>query len=170
MTHDLVLSHVFPDADTNNHVIPSADNMVQNARKSSKDVANKIHMNMCRLQLEICPTYEQKFSEHCSGMDISEGIFVHGTLEDMTVNFLVDTGASVSVLSLKTLEKLPVMQRPEIERSSVILKMGNGAEVPVYGTVVLPVILGQTQFTETFMVASIEEEGVYPSCIKQVSN
>ena len=52
------------------------------------------------------------------------------------------------------------MQKPEVGQSSAILKMGNGAEVPVQGTVVLPVVLGQTQFTETFLVAPIEEEGV----------
>ena len=45
MTHDLVLSHVFPDADPNKHVIPSDDNMVQSAQKSPKDIILKQNQN-----------------------------------------------------------------------------------------------------------------------------
>ena len=86
-THEVVLSQALVDNETDKDGIPSCDLTMQCAGKSQRDTVNKVHMNICKLQLDISPTFEQKFIQPSLGVDISEGIFLHGNIADMKVNF-----------------------------------------------------------------------------------
>lgn len=83
-------------------------------------------------------------------------VCVQGTIASIPVNFLVDTGAAVSLLSSKVWREIenarvPIVMRPWPGERLVGV---NGTPLSVKGCIHVPLSTGGTQFDGTFVIAN----------------
>ena len=90
-----------------------------------------------------------------------EGIYVNCKIRGSAVPFLVDTGASTSILSMKTYEDLQKKQDDCMFRKCLItLQLADGTPLPVKGSIVLPLSVDDWHADYKFVIADISDEGI----------
>ncbi|XP_054749735.1 retroviral-like aspartic protease 1 [Lytechinus pictus] len=94
----------------------------------------------------------------CTITDASYGMYVPLTLVERPVNFLIDTGAMLTILSISLYKQ--IQRRNELFPTNIRLKQADGAEVTVYGTVFLTLEIGLTKLQTSFVVANIRNDGI----------
>ena len=81
---------------------------------------------------------------------IGPSVIVRGTVFDIPLNILIDTGASASLISTRTTEQLNLLDRIT-PATRVIKGLGNN-EVRTRGEVTFPITVAKTEVTHTFIV------------------
>ena len=94
---------------------------------------------------------------HQGGSGISA--FIASRVCDTDTKFLVDTGASVTILATKVYESIPLGVRPPLRQPSVTLAAYKG-QLPVTGVAQIPMCIGGQGFTWEMYIAPIREEGL----------
>ena len=90
-----------------------------------------------------------------------EGIYVNCKIRGSAVPFLVDTGASTSILSMKTYEDLQKKQDDCMFKKCLLtLQLADGTPLPVKGSIVLPLSIDDWQADYKFVIADISDEGI----------
>ena len=65
--------------------------------------------------------------------DGGDGLYVTGLLQETAVNFLVDTGANITIVKPEIYEKIPESVRPELEAVDTKMVLADGSAVPYVG-------------------------------------
>ena len=74
---------------------------------------------------------------------------MRGLLGERPIDFLVDSGAAVSVV---TLDILPSSSRSEIDKTTLLTVGANGSPLDVIGRVNIPITIGDFVNTHSFVV------------------
>ena len=107
----------------------------------------------------------QKVSEKQSNSttetnDIDGGLFAFGEISEHKLKFLIDTGASISVLSRKVFDKLPESQKRLLNTLENKVLAAGGTQLANYGTVSLEFVLNNVKTLCEFLVADIFYDGI----------
>ncbi|CAC5411476.1 unnamed protein product [Mytilus coruscus] len=86
-----------------------------------------------------------------------DGIYVKGFIEVVDVIFTADTGACKTVLSEKIFNKIPLLQRPKLRKTSP-LTGASGESVKLLGKANFNIILGSLEIVAEIVVANIEDQ------------
>ena len=74
-----------------------------------------------------------------------QGLFVQGFIQDQPVEFLIDTGASETFISLEKYRQLSRAGLPILMEDTMGVNLANGEPIPVAGKMQLNVQLGEAQ-------------------------
>ena len=84
---------------------------------------------------------------------------IHNDLAD--VSFLLDTGATVSVLSKTLYDSIPREDRPRIQPlPNSVIRAGNGAAIKFYGVAKLCVTIDSMAISHEFWICDIPYSGI----------
>lgn len=98
-------------------------------------------------------------NESVSDININkEGIYVVCNIEGIQTAILVDTGASVSILSSNFVEKSNMTDKLEMKPCSVFLTTANGERVSVQGECHVEISFGDIKVKQNVLVANIQNE------------
>ena len=89
-------------------------------------------------------------------MDVREGLYVEGKLEDEAVNMTIDTGSSISLIKYEVLEKIG-LDLSNVQPISNYLQSVTGEKKRMSGRITLQCHIGDRQFLHNFWVADIHE-------------
>ncbi|CAC5387406.1 unnamed protein product [Mytilus coruscus] len=89
----------------------------------------------------------------------SDGVYVEGHIQGSEVNFTVDTGAVRTVLSVHAFNKIPLVNRPILEKSNT-LACAHGKPLKELGKAIFEIKLGNLCFSTEMIVANIEDEAL----------
>ena len=88
------------------------------------------------------------------------GIFVLGQVHGRASHFLVDTGASVSVLSLAAYEELPQSRRPTLRPPSIQICGVAGTHIPISGVAEMTLVFAGVPVVHEMVVADIPLDAI----------
>ena len=92
--------------------------------------------------------------------DTTYGPLVTGSVFGVEVTFLVDTGANVTILKPSVVNKIPVLERPSLERVDTTILLANGSSLPFQGRGHFSIRIGDQQVEHDKWVAEIELDGI----------
>ena len=84
-------------------------------------------------------------------------MFIPAIIEDRELHLLVDTGATISLISKTVVDEMPPMH---ISSTVVQLTQANGAAIRVHGEIEVDVEIGSTVHRIEMTVAEIEQDGI----------
>ena len=87
-------------------------------------------------------------------------MYVPGKAETIKVDWLVDTGCSVTILSEKSFCSLSIDDRPELQAPSNHLVSADGSPFQVLGEANFNIQIGSHIFSQLTVVAKISDEGI----------
>ena len=73
---------------------------------------------------------------------IEEGYFVYGTVDDLPLTFLIDTGSNVSMLNRSIFDRLSPEVRQTVQPTNKKLLTVTGEVTPILGRAVLNLEIG----------------------------
>ena len=88
------------------------------------------------------------------------GLFINGKIENISVSFLIDTGASVSIIRTDIYNKIPLEMRPSLEPINTNLLGADGKSIPCKGTGWFELTLCNQKIPHQIWVAEINLEGI----------
>ena len=99
------------------------------------------------------------------------GFYTNGLIYNFSVNFLVDSGSTASVITTDIFEKLPSNLWCLLVPNKSEISDVNGNNVSSIGSITLDIKLGQEIFSQTFLVCTISQDGILGQdfLLKQVS-
>lgn len=92
--------------------------------------------------------------------DTDNGIFVEGTVSGLTIDFLIDSGSSATLLSHELYKTLPAEGRAPLHPVRVELKSVNGDTLRCYGKTEVDIALGSSTFKQTVIVCDIDLDAI----------
>ena len=90
-----------------------------------------------------------------------DGIYLPGKLQNLDINFTLDTGATRTLISIETYEKLPESYKPTLtalKNPRVVNCTANGGIIECLGHAVFNFTLGSEMFDHRATVAEIDDE------------
>ena len=93
----------------------------------------------------------------------NNGLFVAGCVNHCGVNFLIDSGSSITVIATRIFSKIPVSRRPNLKNYSEQVILADGSKMEILGKCTLSLVLGNIETQHTVVVANIESEGLLGS-------
>lgn len=88
------------------------------------------------------------------------GLYVTGTLEGVPVKFLVDTGASVTIISPEVYKRLPMQRRLGLQEESLEMSVADGRPLVFYGSCCWQLEIGGVEVKHEIWVANIDTDGL----------
>ena len=85
--------------------------------------------------------------------------YVHGKINQTRLNFLIDSGSSICVLSEKVFEKIST-DSTILQETARKVRTANGGLLKIKGACTLKVQLDHLDFDQEFIIANIEEPGI----------
>ena len=89
-----------------------------------------------------------------------DGLYVDGVVEGMAVRFLVDTGASVTMLKSSIYEELPDAKRIPLEGEDRRMLLADGSTLPFTGRGKFAIGVGPSSAVHEVLLADIEVDGI----------
>uniref|UniRef100_A0A8W8NMP2 CCHC-type domain-containing protein n=1 Tax=Magallana gigas TaxID=29159 RepID=A0A8W8NMP2_MAGGI len=86
------------------------------------------------------------------------GIFIDSEVNDLKTKLLIDTGASLTLLSKRIYDKLP--DKPVLEESRQVITSASGSRLCQYGKADFVIKIGRSRETVKLMVADISVDGI----------
>ena len=86
--------------------------------------------------------------------------YTNGLIYNFSVNFLVDSGSTASVITTDIFEKLPSNLWCLLVPNKSEISDVNGNNVSSIGSITLDIKLGQEIFSQTFLVCTISQDGI----------
>ena len=88
------------------------------------------------------------------------GIYVTGEIDKTEIEFLVDTGAEITVISESKFQNLPKQLRDKFDQISTSMKVANGASVSAKGSVMCQLsVMGGSELEANY-VAKLTDDGL----------
>lgn len=81
------------------------------------------------------------------------GLYIFGSLGTAQIKLLIDTGASISVMSKQVYDSIPEGFKPKIQHSDTVLVTVDGTKVTSKGKILLPIQVGSIQVIEEFIIS-----------------
>ena len=91
--------------------------------------------------------------------EVSSGVYIKGSVEDVPILFTADTGASRTVISTRVYEKIDKEKQPTLQKSSCLVGAG-GSSIQERGKGLFAVRLGTQERSIEAIVADIEDEAL----------
>ena len=88
------------------------------------------------------------------------GMFINGSLNNINVSFLIDTGAEPTVISRKVLACLPKSVRTKFYDNISKLQTADGADLPANGPVLCELTIERRTVIETIYAANISDSAI----------
>ena len=89
-----------------------------------------------------------------------DGLYVDGVVEGMAVRFLVDTGASVTMLKTSVYETLPEAKRIPLEGEDRCMLLADGSTLPFTGRGKFTIGVGPSSAVHEVLIANIDVDGI----------
>ena len=86
----------------------------------------------------------------------NEGLHLDVTVEKLTLQGLIDTGSSFSIIHTKKFDLLPSEIRENVLPTKCVLRMVDGGPVGYKGTTILPLCIGSKTYYQQVPVAETE--------------
>ena len=83
-----------------------------------------------------------------------------GEVQDVEVEWLLDTGCSLSIISTEVYQRISESLRPRLEENPIPMKTADGSRLPDLGMVQMRVRVDRREFEHSFVVASLTNEGI----------
>lgn len=93
-------------------------------------------------------------------IDLQSGLFVKVTVNGILCNFIVDTGASLTILSHKVYENITKSKGNALAPSTQSIILADGALLQTKGKCDLQINIGSSEFEVTTVVADINTDGI----------
>ena len=88
------------------------------------------------------------------------GFYVSGQMETQNVDWLVDTGCSITIISSRVFFMVPEDDRPELEVSRNVLTSADGTKLKTLGETVVNITVGKKTFPHLSVIADISNDGL----------
>ncbi|KAK3728412.1 hypothetical protein QZH41_020431, partial [Actinostola sp. cb2023] len=92
--------------------------------------------------------------------DCNDGLYIMGYVQGVPVNFLIDTGANITIIKSVVIEQIPQSDRPLLEDAATTMVLANGSTAPFQGCGMCKVRVGNIVALHPVWVADIEPEGI----------
>lgn len=103
----------------------------------------------------------EKRSSRVGELTIKEdALFVSGRVGEVEIEWLVDTGSTLSLISEEVYNSIPEAERPELEENDVEMRTASGSLLPDLGRALLYVKVEKREFLHPFIVAKLTNEGI----------
>ena len=89
-----------------------------------------------------------------------DALYVTGKIRDVEMQWLLDTGCSLSIVSTDVFERIPVSDRPKLGYNEVQMKTADGSILPDLGKVHLKVRVDKREYMHPFVVARLTNDGI----------
>lgn len=93
-------------------------------------------------------------------MSVNDSLFLTGNVFGLNIKFLVDTGATLSILHPDKYYDIPERHRPPLEPYKLKLRMGDGALRSTLGCAVIPMVFNGQLLPQKMVIADIDVSGV----------
>ncbi|CAC5376838.1 unnamed protein product [Mytilus coruscus] len=132
------------------HEPTSSINLFSNSKKDKNLVCSKPILGI-----------EQSIESNVIARQVlrSDGVYVEGHIQGYEVNFTVDTGALRTVLSVQAFNKIPHVNRPNLEKSDT-LACADGKPLKELGKAIFEIKLGNLCFSTELIGANIEDKAL----------
>ena len=147
---------------TNNSTLVNSDNVQVTANntdksrtedKTSIDKEETIHKNIEEQQHERVIIHKSSISE--------DGLFLHCQVKDVCFPFLVDTGASRTIISKHLFSKIQQEYLSlKIEETYYKLQLADGTPLQSLGVVELPIKIGTAEINHKVLIADISDSAI----------
>ena len=87
------------------------------------------------------------------------GFYSKGNVENETIQWLIDTGCTATIISKTKFEEIPKEDRPELEKYQRVLVAANDAPLKVHGQATFNIKFGTKWVRHKTLVADITNEG-----------
>ena len=84
-------------------------------------------------------------------------------MNDCGVNFLIDSGSTITIISPRLYDKIPESSRPQIEYSNDRIVLADGSIINVTGKCLVEMVIGNIEVQHAVTIANIEAEGLIGS-------
>ena len=92
--------------------------------------------------------------------DCADGLYVTVHVQGMPVDFLVDTGANITIVKSSVWERIPQFKRPMLEDMEVKMILVNGGCAPFVGRGVFTLRVADQEAEHRTWVANIQLDGI----------
>ena len=83
-----------------------------------------------------------------------------GEVRDVGLEWLLDTGCGLSLISEDVYRKIPEHKRPELEENDVPMKTADGSRLLDLGKADLKVKVDEREYTHPFVIAKLTDDGI----------
>jgi transposase InsO family protein len=91
---------------------------------------------------------------------IDNAIYVKGEFSCLKLDWLVDTGCSISIVSEKVYNEIPMVKRPTLEEQEMDLQAANGDNLRVLGKTQMRFKVGSHEYKHPIIVAELTNDGI----------
>ena len=88
------------------------------------------------------------------------GIFIQGHVEGTPINFLIDTGATVTVLSFAAFERIPSSRRPALQRTNTKVSGVGGSSLDIAGMAEMTLVFEGVPIIHKVIVIDIQMDAI----------
>ena len=88
------------------------------------------------------------------------GFYTKGCINQVPIDFLIDSGSTSSILSHRAYTKIPEEHRPPLNKVLTNVHDASGNKISTLGDFQANIELGQHEFPLTFLVCHIDQEGI----------
>ena len=86
--------------------------------------------------------------------------YIPGKISSKSVQFLIDTGCTRSVLSKNMFDRMPLNIREKLQPNDLQGIMADGSILPMIGKITIPCTVRNEVFNETFIVSTITDDAI----------
>ena len=90
-------------------------------------------------------------------------MFINGCVNNCGINFVIDSGATITLVASRVFERIPESNRPRLEKIKFDIRMADGGSMKVKGKCVLDLTIGHIEVQHKVIIADIEPEGLLGS-------
>lgn len=88
------------------------------------------------------------------------GLYAKGEIEGVTVEFLVDSGSTATLLSKESFEKMGGENTMDLHQKSIVMQSVDGKKITVYGYADINISFDESQVCHTAIICDITPEGI----------
>jgi hypothetical protein len=103
---------------------------------------------------------DQDTSYKIGRSSVERGLFVPVELLDQSIDFLLDTGADITLLSIETWKNIPHELKPSLMKSDFKIYNVEGKPIRQLGIIEVPMYVGETCLDTRVYIADIQQKGI----------
>jgi hypothetical protein len=89
-----------------------------------------------------------------------DSLYVEGRVGEATIDFLVDSGSSATLINTEIFLGIPKEDRPDITDTKISLEGVNGTSITCLGVVKVPCYLGEKEYEVSAVICDIEVDAI----------